>query len=397
MSTPQNEPNPPGDGEGRPSGQEQPQYGQNLPQYGQNAPQQPGSGQPQYGQNAPQYGRACPSTVRASRSMGRTPRSTASSPMARASRASLRRPAVRAATVRLPERRARPVRLPERPAAVRRQADPAARSGHRFLADHRGGGHDGPATADGSLNRDDEIAMLLKNPDFRRAMEQQGGQVSEAQLAEVLNGFYAVTLTVVGVIAVGLYLLVAFGVKAGKNWARITGTVFAALSLLGPSTSGSARWPCCWASRRSCCCSCRRRTSSSRPPRPTSTASTAAKPVRQPAAPRRLGTGAGLGVVLRLLAPVVLRCRRPCSCARWTWPPNCRFWPTSTTGAGAENNSESSARSYRRGAAGCCTGLAAVGRTCGPWWPGRTGSTPAGTAARSPRRPAARPQCRTRC
>ena len=63
-----------------------------------------------------------------------------------------------------------------------------------------------------ALNRDDEIAMLLRNPDFRRAMEQQGGQVSEAQLAEVLNGFYAVTLTVVGVIAVGLYLLVAFGV-----------------------------------------------------------------------------------------------------------------------------------------------------------------------------------------
>src|SRR6185312_9974307 len=31
-----------------------------------------------------------------------------------------------------------------------------------------------------ALNRDDEIAMLLRNPDFRRAMEQQGGQVSEA-------------------------------------------------------------------------------------------------------------------------------------------------------------------------------------------------------------------------
>jgi hypothetical protein len=41
-----------------------------------------------------------------------------------------------------------------------------------------------------------------------------------------------------GLIGIALYLLVAFGVRAGKNWARILGTVFAVLSLFGLAQLG---------------------------------------------------------------------------------------------------------------------------------------------------------------
>ncbi|HXF02583.1 MAG TPA: hypothetical protein VN601_06290, partial [Arthrobacter sp.] len=227
MSTPQNEPNPPGDGEGRPSGQEQPQYGQNLPQYGQNAPQQPGSGQPQYGQNLPQYGQGQPQYGQNAPQYGQQPYGQGQQGQSPYGQQYGQQPYGYQNAVPgqygypsgQPQSGAKPTRPREVVIAFWLIIAAAAMTVLQLLLD--------------ALNRDDEIAMLLRNPDFRRAMEQQGGQVSEAQLAEVLNGFYAVTLTVVGVIAVGLYLLVAFGVKAGKNWARITGTVFAALSLLG--------------------------------------------------------------------------------------------------------------------------------------------------------------------
>ena len=56
------------------------------------------------------------------------------------------------------------------------------------------------------------------------------------------KGIIAGTLVVFAIIGAGLYLLVAFFVRKGKNWARILGTVFAALSifgLFGPPTIGT--------------------------------------------------------------------------------------------------------------------------------------------------------------
>jgi hypothetical protein len=48
-----------------------------------------------------------------------------------------------------------------------------------------------------------------------------------------IKGVIAGTLIVFAIIGAALYLLVAFFVRKGKNWARILGTVFAALSVLG--------------------------------------------------------------------------------------------------------------------------------------------------------------------
>ncbi|MGO4452635.1 hypothetical protein [Arthrobacter sp. RAF14] len=73
-------------------------------------------------------------------------------------------------------------------------------------------------------------AMLIGDTaqyrDLVRQMEQSGGS------ADSLRSTLTVTAIVVGVVQLGLYLLVAFFVRKGANWARILGTVFAALSLL---------------------------------------------------------------------------------------------------------------------------------------------------------------------
>ncbi|GAA1666042.1 hypothetical protein GCM10010977_05700 [Citricoccus zhacaiensis] len=51
-------------------------------------------------------------------------------------------------------------------------------------------------------------------------------------IVEMSMGFVMVTAVVALVIAVVVYLLVYFGLRKGKNWARILGTVFAALGTL---------------------------------------------------------------------------------------------------------------------------------------------------------------------
>ena len=48
---------------------------------------------------------------------------------------------------------------------------------------------------------------------------------------EDIRGFLVGSIVVFAVIGAGLYALVAFNVRKGKNWARILGTVFAALSI----------------------------------------------------------------------------------------------------------------------------------------------------------------------
>ena len=48
---------------------------------------------------------------------------------------------------------------------------------------------------------------------------------------ESIKGVVIGMMVVVGLIGAGLYALVAFNVRKGKNWARILGTVFAALSI----------------------------------------------------------------------------------------------------------------------------------------------------------------------
>ncbi|GAB3255610.1 hypothetical protein GCM10027562_17440 [Arthrobacter pigmenti] len=64
---------------------------------------------------------------------------------------------------------------------------------------------------------------------FEMIMGAQGG---EAQIdTEAFVAIAATSAVIIGIIGVAVYLLIAFMVRKGKNWARITATVLAVLSL----------------------------------------------------------------------------------------------------------------------------------------------------------------------
>jgi hypothetical protein len=168
-----------------PGDQPNPNYGQNPPQYGQNAPQY-GQNAPQYGQNAPQYGQNAPQ-------YGQSP--YAQSPYS------------------------------QYPAGQQQTADGVPKlvniafwlivaSGVVWLLSL--------LLSIGSL---DTPAMRDM---FEEQMAASGANVSFNDVKPFLVG----TILVFAVISAGLYALVALNVRKGKNWARILGTVLAALSLL---------------------------------------------------------------------------------------------------------------------------------------------------------------------
>ncbi|MGO4591513.1 hypothetical protein [Paenarthrobacter sp. 2TAF44] len=61
---------------------------------------------------------------------------------------------------------------------------------------------------------------------------QQGTEFPEGSI-EGMRGGIVVAAIIGAIVSLGLYALVAFPVRKGKNWARILGTVFAAISVLG--------------------------------------------------------------------------------------------------------------------------------------------------------------------
>jgi len=67
--------------------------------------------------------------------------------------------------------------------------------------------------------------------DSVRAANKQGGSLTEDQINQVANLLITVVV-VVAVIFAALYLLFAFKLRAGRNWARIVLTIIAALALL---------------------------------------------------------------------------------------------------------------------------------------------------------------------
>jgi hypothetical protein len=82
---------------------------------------------------------------------------------------------------------------------------------------------------------------LIDTPALRRQFEDQMAASGTQVDFDSIKGIIIGTIVVVAVIGAGLYALVALNVRKGKNWARILGTVFAALSLLslvplGPGT-----------------------------------------------------------------------------------------------------------------------------------------------------------------
>lgn len=196
---------------------QQPQYGQNAPQYGQNAPQQPQYGAPQYGQNAPQYGQNAPQ-------YGQNPPQQQFGQNQFGQPQQGQSPYGQSPYGQSPYGQSPysqyPSELPSSSSPV-----PQLVSISFYL-----------------LILSAVIAVLsillvipgLDDPAMRRQVEDQMAAQGQGDLPfEDLKGMIVGMLVVFAVITAGLYALVAFNVRKGKNWARILGTVFAALSIFG--------------------------------------------------------------------------------------------------------------------------------------------------------------------
>ena len=91
----------------------------------------------------------------------------------------------------------------------------------------------------------------LDDPALRNMFEQQmAASGHDVRFEEIKGVPRSARIVVFAVISAGLYALVAFNVRKGKNWARILGTVFAALSIfsivplsLGTLATSSASRP----------------------------------------------------------------------------------------------------------------------------------------------------------
>jgi hypothetical protein len=238
MSTPPVPPpssNDPQSGNGEPGnqppryGSNAPQYGQdsrqqdqNPPQYGQNAPQygQQGQGTPQYGQNAPQFGQnAGPGYGQdAGQQFGQNApqygQNTGQQGYGQQGQQFGQSPYGQSPYTPYPS---------EQPQAAGSNGVPQLVNISFWLL-----------IASGAIF---VISMLLgltqlDDPLFRQTFEDQmaaGG--ASGVTYEDIQGVIAGTLVVFAIIGAGLYLLVAFFIRKGKNWARILGTVFAALSV----------------------------------------------------------------------------------------------------------------------------------------------------------------------
>jgi hypothetical protein len=78
----------------------------------------------------------------------------------------------------------------------------------------------------------------LDDPAMRSTFEEQLRGSGQNIAFEDVKGFIIGTMVVFALIGAGLYALVAFNVRKGKNWARILGTVFAALSVFSLFPAG---------------------------------------------------------------------------------------------------------------------------------------------------------------
>ena len=70
---------------------------------------------------------------------------------------------------------------------------------------------------------------------LRTADAQSGGRLTETQLQQAVTVFQAVGIGVLVVLA-AIYLLLAFRLRAGRNWARVVLTIILALQLISLAT-----------------------------------------------------------------------------------------------------------------------------------------------------------------
>ncbi|BCW72650.1 hypothetical protein [Arthrobacter sp. NicSoilB8] len=192
-----------------------PQYGQQTPPaYGQNAPQTPQYGQqtpPAYGQNAPQtpqYGQQTPPAY--GQNAPQTPQYGQQMPPAYGQNAPQYGQSPYGA---YPSEQPQPLPPTAAPQLVNTSFWLIVAAGAVWV-----------------------ISMLvslgtLDSPAVRDLFEQQMATSGTKVDFESIKGFLIGTIVVFAVISAGLYALVALNVRKGKNWARILGTVFAALSI----------------------------------------------------------------------------------------------------------------------------------------------------------------------
>ncbi|WP_255770525.1 Yip1 family protein [Pseudarthrobacter sulfonivorans] len=194
-----------------------PQYGQNAPQYGQNAPQAPQYGQqaPQYGQNAPQYGQNAPQygqNAPAPQYGQNPPQYGQPTPPAYG-----QQPFGQSPYAQYPS---------EKPQATGTGGIPQLVNVSFWLLI--------AAAAVFVIGMLMGITMLddpMMRTTFEDAMRNSGASGTTVNFDD-FKGALAGFLVVIAILGAAMYLLVAFFIRKGKNWARVLGTVFAALSVL---------------------------------------------------------------------------------------------------------------------------------------------------------------------
>ncbi|PNH85053.1 hypothetical protein [Arthrobacter sp. AFG20] len=212
-----NEPN------GSQPGNGQPRYGQDAPQYGQNTPQfgQGGQGVPPYGQNAPQYGQNAPQYGQGGQS---TPQYGQNSPQYGQPQSGQ------------PPYGQSPYGQSPYGQYPSEQAQAATSAGVPKLVNYSFW----MIIAAGVLSILSILITIptLDDPAMRSTFEEQLRGSGQNIAFEDVKGFIIGTMVVFALIGAGLYALVAFNVRKGKNWARILGTVFAALSVFSLFPAG---------------------------------------------------------------------------------------------------------------------------------------------------------------
>jgi hypothetical protein len=204
----------PGDQQAPRYGQNTPQSGQqppSAPQYGQNAPSAPQYGQapsaPQYGQQAPQYGQNAPQVPQ----YGQQP------PQYGQNQPPYNQPQYNQPQYGQSPYAGYPSEQPKTTAGMPKSVNTAF-----WLI-----------VASGAVWIISLLMALgtLDSPEMRNMFEQQMAASGADIPYEDIRGVLVGSILVFALISAGLYALVALNVRKGKNWARILGTVFAALSI----------------------------------------------------------------------------------------------------------------------------------------------------------------------
>ena len=214
-----------------PGNQPAPRYGQNTPQpgqqppsapqYGQTAPSAPQYGQapsaPQYGQQAPQYGQNAPQLPQYGQNQP-----PYNQPQYNQPQYNQPQPGQQAPQFGQPA-------YGQSPYAQYPSEQPQATAGMPKLVN----------TAFWLIVASGAVWILsllmalgtLDSPEMRNMFEEQMAASGADIPYEDIRGVLVGSILVFAAISAGLYALVALNVRKGKNWARILGTVFAALSI----------------------------------------------------------------------------------------------------------------------------------------------------------------------